>query len=277
MFLNRWFRFCNECSRVVYSSCGTRRGWRTLTGRSAVKSNATVSRLCASVVPRRHFHGDLGDLHSNESVEKYLQQLMEEYRNLSEKLQHAHLSESDRKVLLKRHSELLPAAAGCDRVQRALKEQQEVVSLLHSTSDLTKIRDPLVTMPGNSSRGYTNVIFIVISRFIRCRGRRQTIHAAAEGGGRAHFPEASVFKERCRSPLRTQGNTENRVSEYFPEVSLSPQLVKALVPADPLDSSNILLEVVSGRTTGGIGCLFYSLLLAHSECFGFFLYIQLCF
>lgn len=29
------------------------------------------------------------------------------------------------------------------------------------------------------------------------------------------------------------------------------QLIKALVPSDPLDSSNILLEVVTGRTTGG--------------------------
>lgn len=35
---------------------------------------------------------------------------------------------------------------------------------------------------------------------------------------------------------------------------LSLQLVKALVPTDPLDSSNILLEVVSGRTTGGDIC-----------------------
>lgn len=104
-------------------------------------------------------------------------------------------------------------------------------------------------------------------RFIRCRRRRQTIHATAEGRGRTSFPEASVFKERCRSTLGTQENTEHRVSEYFNDVRLSLQLVKALVPADPLDSCNILLEVVSGRTTGGIGCLFYSLLLAHTECF----------
>lgn len=34
-------------------------------------------------------------------------------------------------------------------------------------------------------------------------------------------------------------------------LSLSHQLIKALVPADPLDPSNVLLEVVSGRTTGG--------------------------
>lgn len=142
MFLNRWFWFCNECSRVVYSSCGRRRGWRTLTGHSAAKhANANVLQLCASIVPRRHFHGDLGDLHSNESVQKYLQQLMEEYRNLSKKLQHAHLSESDRKVLLKRHTELLPVATVFGSVQQALKDQEEVISLLHSESNLTKIRN----------------------------------------------------------------------------------------------------------------------------------------
>lgn len=33
-----------------------------------------------------------------------------------------------------------------------------------------------------------------------------------------------------------------------------PQMVKAIVPTDPLDSSNVFLEVVSGRTTGGDIC-----------------------
>lgn len=152
MFLNRWFRFCNECGRVVYSSCGRRRGWRTLTGHSTANyANATVLRLFASIVPRHNFHGDLGDLHNNESVQKYLQQLMEEYRNLSKKLQHAQLSESDRKVLLKRHTELLPVATVFESVQQAVKDQEEVISLLHSESNLTKIRNSLVTIPKKTS------------------------------------------------------------------------------------------------------------------------------
>lgn len=37
-------------------------------------------------------------------------------------------------------------------------------------------------------------------------------------------------------------------------LSLRKDLIKALVPADPLDSSNIIMEVVSGRTTGGDIC-----------------------
>ncbi|XP_075871409.1 peptide chain release factor 1, mitochondrial isoform X2 [Nelusetta ayraudi] len=37
-------------------------------------------------------------------------------------------------------------------------------------------------------------------------------------------------------------------------VALREEVIKALVPSDPLDSSDILLEVVSGRTTGGDIC-----------------------
>lgn len=39
---------------------------------------------------------------------------------------------------------------------------------------------------------------------------------------------------------------------FLHEVFSLPQLIKALIPTDPLDSSNVLLEVVSGRTTGGM-------------------------
>lgn len=42
------------------------------------------------------------------------------------------------------------------------------------------------------------------------------------------------------------------------------QLIKALVPADSLDSSDVLLEVVSGRTTGG---------KKDNKCFGLHLFI----
>lgn len=131
MILNRCFRLCNGCCRVVYS--GRKRDWRTLTGyRTAKHANTTVVGLGATVVARRHFHSDLGDLHNNECVQKYLQQLMEEYRDLGRKLQLDHLSESDRKVLLRRQTELLPVAIRFESVQQALKDQEEVTSLLHS-------------------------------------------------------------------------------------------------------------------------------------------------
>lgn len=127
MLVNRWSRLCSLCSRVVYSSRGRRAGWRTLTGHSR-----TQVQRWGTVAPRRLYHSDLGDLYKKESVQRYIQQLMEEFRDLSKKLQHAYLSESDRKVLSKKHTELLPLANVFEEIEQALKDLEEVLSLLHS-------------------------------------------------------------------------------------------------------------------------------------------------
>lgn len=120
---------------------------------------------------------------------------MEEYRDLSKKLQHAYLSESDRKVLMKKQTELLPLANVFERAEQAMKDLEEVRSLLHSSAG-TKDEDEQLTQ---------------------------------------------LLKEE-----------EAQISSEI--LALRKDLIKALVPADPLDSSNILLEVVSGRTTGGDIC-----------------------
>ncbi|XP_078099622.1 peptide chain release factor 1, mitochondrial [Sander vitreus] len=190
MLVNRWSRLCSLCSRVVYSSRGRRAGWRTLTGHSR-----TQVQRWGTVAPRRLYHSDLGDLYKKESVQRYLQQLMEEFRDLSKKLQHAYLSESDRKVLSKKHTELMPLANVFEEIEQALKDLEEVLSLLHSSA-ATKDEDDQLTQ-------LLKVEEAQISRRI---------------------------------------------------LALRKDLIKALVPIDPLDASNILLEVVSGRTTGGDIC-----------------------
>lgn len=132
MLVSRCSRLCFRCSRVVYSSRRRRGGWRTLTGYGSGKyANITEVQHWDSIAPKRLYHSDLGDLYKNECVQKYLQQLMEEYRDLSKKLEHAYLSESDRKVLIKKHSELLPLANVFKNVEEALKDLEEVISLLH--------------------------------------------------------------------------------------------------------------------------------------------------
>lgn len=88
-------------------------------------------RRCGAVAPERLYHSDVGDLYENESVQKHLQQLMDEYRELSGRLQHACLSESDRKVLVKKHTELLPVANVFKSVGEALRDLEDVLSLLH--------------------------------------------------------------------------------------------------------------------------------------------------
>nr|XP_020476192.1 peptide chain release factor 1, mitochondrial isoform X2 [Monopterus albus] len=194
MLVNPWFRLCCLCSRVVYSSTG-RRGWRTLTGHSSLRHvNITEVQHYDTVAPGRLYHSNSGDLYDNESVQRYLQQLMEEYRDLSKTLEHAHLSESERKVLTKKHNELLPLANVFGSIEEAQKDLDEVLSLLRGSS-----------------------------------------------GARDEDELTQLLKEE-----------EAELSQNI--LTLRKDLIKALVPTDPLDSSDVLLEVVSGRTTGGDIC-----------------------
>lgn len=82
--------------------------------------------------PKRLYHGDLGDLFGKTSVQRFLQKILEEHRELSEKLQRSHLSESDRKELGRRHGELQPLADILQTVEEAGAELEEVSSLRNS-------------------------------------------------------------------------------------------------------------------------------------------------
>uniref|UniRef100_A0A665X3Y4 Uncharacterized protein n=1 Tax=Echeneis naucrates TaxID=173247 RepID=A0A665X3Y4_ECHNA len=104
---------------------------RTLAGYASIgRANLPdVSHLSASVAPRRHRHSDLGNLYHNESVQKYLQLLLEEHRDICRRLQHVYLTESDRKVLRKRHTELLPLANIAEQLE-VCKNARAPVSLI---------------------------------------------------------------------------------------------------------------------------------------------------
>lgn len=144
---------------------------------------------------KRFCHSDFGDLYKAESVQRYLQKLMEEFRDLGKKLQHTHLSESDRKVFMKRHTDLHPVANVFISVENAIKDLEEVLSLLHSSAG-AKDEDKQLTQ---------------------------------------------LLKEE-----------EAQISHRI--FALRSDLIKTLVPADPLDPTDVMLEVVSGRTTGGDIC-----------------------
>ncbi|MED6261505.1 Peptide chain release factor 1, mitochondrial [Ataeniobius toweri] len=118
---------------------------------------------------------------------------MEEHRVISRKLQHEHLNDSDRKALLKKHTELQPVTDVFGSIKQAQTDLEEVLSLLHTGA---KEEDEHLT------------------QLLR-------------------EEEAQI----CSNILALRKN-----------------LIKALVPVDPLDSSDVVLEVVSGRTTGGDIC-----------------------
>ncbi|XP_047433019.1 peptide chain release factor 1, mitochondrial [Mugil cephalus] len=189
MFVGRWSTLLALRHRVVCCGGGVKGGWRTLCG------HTSQVRHWGGGVPVRLCHSGLGELYANESVQKYLQRLMEEHRELSGRLQRPYLSESDRKALAKRHAELLPLANVFGSIEKATQDLEEVLSLLHSTAG-TKDEDEQLSQ---------------------------------------------LLKEE-----------EDKISSKI--AALRKDLIRALVPTDPLDSSNILLEVVSGRTTGGDIC-----------------------
>lgn len=86
------------------------------------------------MAPTRLYHSDLGHLYGTESVQRHVRRLVEEFGDISQMLQLSHLSESDRKVLLKKHAELLPVADAFESTEQALKDLEEVTSLLHGKS-----------------------------------------------------------------------------------------------------------------------------------------------
>lgn len=199
MLSNRCFRLCVSYSRVFYRGTGGKRRrseWRTTAGLHSLNyANLTEVQHWGTVSPKRFCHRDFGDLYKAESVQRYLQKLIEEFRDLSKKLKHAHLSESDRKVLMKRLTELQPVANVFNSVENAIKELEEVLSLLHSSASAKDEDEQLTQLLKEEEAQYSNKI-----------------------------------------------------------LALRTDLIKTLVPTDPLDPTNVVLEVVSGRTTGGDIC-----------------------
>ncbi|XP_061746031.1 peptide chain release factor 1, mitochondrial isoform X1 [Nerophis ophidion] len=196
MFFLSCSRLCSVSTREVYTQL--RRGpWRTISGHiSAKDANVNVflaAQRCVALPSRRLCHSHVGDLYKNDAVQKYIQQLMEEQQVLQQQLQRAHLNEADRKVMVKRHTQLLPFANIFHSVEKALKELAEVRALL---SSVHKDED------------------------------EQLVQLLKE--------EDAIISHRISTLIK--------------------ELMYTLVPTDPMDPSNVLLEVVSGRTTGGDIC-----------------------
>lgn len=179
MLVHRWLRLYAFCRSLHTKG----EGWRSLS------SGAWW------YTPWRACHRAVGDLHSHASVKKYIQQLLKDFTKLDQRLRHACLSEADRRAILKKHADLQPLASVCQSCEQAVKDHQEVLSLIQGSAG-AKDEDVQLT------------------------------HLLME--------EETQLAQRI--------------------LALRKEMVKVFVPADPLDSSNVFLEVVSGRTTGGDIC-----------------------
>ncbi|XP_068506014.1 peptide chain release factor 1, mitochondrial isoform X2 [Syngnathus scovelli] len=121
---------------------------------------------------------------------------MDYHKTLDQKLHRSNVNEADRKLMVKKYTELLPLANIFYNVEQAVKDLDEVRSILHS--------------PVGSKD-----------------------------------EEAKQFAQLLKEE---EALIADRISV------LKEELIKTLLPTDPLDSSNVFLEVVSGRTTGGDIC-----------------------
>ncbi|XP_055785911.1 peptide chain release factor 1, mitochondrial-like [Salvelinus fontinalis] len=182
MLMQKYSRLCGSCAPLISPLHMRKRIWKELANRSLVSS-------------RRYCNNPLGDLYRNESVQRYLRQLVEEYRDVNKTLQHGFLNEPARKELNKRQVGLSPVATAFQSAEHAVKDLEEVETLLQRTVG-SKEED------------------------------RQMVQLLKE--------EQAQITQRIES--------------------LRKDLIQTLVPSDPHDTSNVLLEVVTGRTTGGDIC-----------------------
>ncbi|XP_019746500.1 peptide chain release factor 1, mitochondrial isoform X2 [Hippocampus comes] len=189
MFCRSLCRLRAVFSCVVYSNLN-RGWWRTSSAHTGEKDAIALAQRCITLTTRSLLHNDVGCLYENDSVQMYLRQLMDNHKALEHKLQRSNLSEAHRKALVKKYTELLPLANVYYKVEQALKDLDEINTILHSGS---KDED---------------------EQFDQLLKEEEVLIA-------------------------------DRIS------GLKKELIKALLPIDPLDSSSILLEVVSGRTMGG--------------------------
>ncbi|KAM9831003.1 peptide chain release factor 1, mitochondrial [Syngnathus typhle] len=187
MFSCSLYRLRTVLPRVVYNNLKRGRR-RTISSVTLGKTQRHVGTL----ETRRFFHG----LYENDSVRTYVRQLMDYHKALDQKLHRSNVNEADRKLMVKKYTELLPLANVFYNVEQAVKDLDEVRSILHS---------PI----GSKDE------------------------------------EAEQFAQLLKEE---EALIADRISV------LKEELIKALLPTDPLDSSNVLLEVVSGRTTGGDIC-----------------------
>ncbi|KAK6325393.1 hypothetical protein J4Q44_G00047350 [Coregonus suidteri] len=182
MLMHKCIGVCGSCARLISPRHMHNRIWKELANRSLVSS-------------RRYCNNNLGDLYRNESVQRYLRQLVEEYRDVTKTLQHVFLNDSDRKELNKRQVGLSPVANAFQSVEHAVKDLEEVDTLLQSTVG---------------------------------------------------------SKEEDQHMVQLLKEEQAQITQKIE--SLRKDLIQALVPSDPHDTSNVLLEVVTGRTTGGDIC-----------------------
>lgn len=125
--LLRSTRFWKSCVSLCHHHVAVKK----LTG---IRGKQLLSRLQNHrLQPYLNNHTTTVDLLKNESLQKYIRRLSEEYKAVTSTLQIANLSDSERRHYHQRRAELLPIVTAFMCTEDAAKELQEVDSFLQST------------------------------------------------------------------------------------------------------------------------------------------------
>ncbi|XP_032729826.1 peptide chain release factor 1, mitochondrial isoform X4 [Lontra canadensis] len=154
--------------------------------------NPILHHLLNKNCPRRYCHQSKM-LWKHKALQKYMEDLNEEYRTLDDCLQHMSVNEGDRKSLNRRHAELAPLAAIYQEIQEAEQAIEELDSMCKSLNK---------------------------------QDEKQLQELALE--------ERETIAQKIHM--------------------LYSELFQSLVPKEKYDKNDVILEVTSGRTTGGDIC-----------------------
>ena len=133
MLATKCIRLCASCGRLNSRiNPSTRGGMPVALRLSCHGSTLRLSAMPSSIPPRRHCHGGSDDIHQNASVQRYIRKLVDEYGEVTKKLQFTFLSDSERKELNHRQTELLPMEKAFRCTEKAMKELEEITSLIQS-------------------------------------------------------------------------------------------------------------------------------------------------
>ncbi|XP_071991383.1 peptide chain release factor 1, mitochondrial [Engystomops pustulosus] len=186
-----------RCMSGLYT-CPSHHMWRSLGPKPLAQPLPVASRSTRNTLPsfslyglhsRRSCSQGFGALWQNKTLQSYLQSLISEHRELSQKLNMT-LKEEERKTLTQRHTELSSLSALLYKIQEAESDVRELEAMF---ADL------------NSKE------------------------------------EEDLLQEEKDSMIRNISH-------------LQEELLRFLVPQEKYDMNDAILEVVSGRTTGGDIC-----------------------
>ncbi|XP_041115738.1 peptide chain release factor 1, mitochondrial isoform X2 [Polyodon spathula] len=88
--------------------------------------------LYTQQLTRRHCRHFSKELLQQQSVQRYLEKMIEEYRQITQRLNDTALTESDRRIMSRRQIQLSPMATIFQESQRAVKNLQDVQAIIES-------------------------------------------------------------------------------------------------------------------------------------------------